>query len=83
MYLLQTLKFIDLRRTPSLEIGMMMVFCYTPYALAEGLHLSGIVFAYVFIYLNIYPLYILAYWFERKFTIKNKHIGLNFSWKFL
>ena len=38
---LQSLKFIDLRRTPSLEIGMMMVFCYAPYALAEGLHLSG------------------------------------------
>ena len=38
---LQSLKFIDLRKTPSLEIGMMMVFCYAPYALAEGLHLSG------------------------------------------
>lgn len=36
------LKFIDLRKTPSLEFGMMLIFSYTPYALAEGLHLSGI-----------------------------------------
>jgi len=35
------LKFIDLRRTPSLEFGMMLIFSYSPYALAEGLHLSG------------------------------------------
>lgn len=36
------LKFVDLRKTPSLEIGMMLVFSYLPYGLAEGLHLSGI-----------------------------------------
>ena len=35
------LKFIDLRKTPSLEFGMMIIFSYSPYALAEGLHLSG------------------------------------------
>ncbi len=36
------LKFIDLRRTPSLEVGMMLIFSYAPYCLAEGVHLSGI-----------------------------------------
>ncbi|KAK7862606.1 hypothetical protein R5R35_005643 [Gryllus longicercus] len=36
------LKHVDLRRNPSLEFGMMLVFTYAPYALAEGLHLSGI-----------------------------------------
>ncbi|WAR13670.1 SL9A8-like protein [Mya arenaria] len=36
------LKFLDLRKTPSLEIGLMLVFSYLPYGLAEGLHLSGI-----------------------------------------
>ena len=35
------LKFVDLRKTPSLEIGLMLVFSYAPYALAEGLRLSG------------------------------------------
>ena len=38
---LKLLKFVDLRKTPSLEIGMMLVFSYLPYGLAEGLHLSG------------------------------------------
>ncbi|XKL62960.1 hypothetical protein PGB90_005324 [Kerria lacca] len=36
------LKYVDLRRNPSLEFGMMLVFTYAPYALAEGIHLSGI-----------------------------------------
>ncbi|XP_074645206.1 sodium/hydrogen exchanger 8-like [Tubulanus polymorphus] len=36
------LKFADLRKTPSLELGMVLVFSYAPYGLAEGLHLSGI-----------------------------------------
>lgn len=36
------LKFIDLRKTPSLEFGMMLIFSYAPYGLAEGIHLSGI-----------------------------------------
>ncbi|XP_014260307.1 sodium/hydrogen exchanger 8 isoform X2 [Cimex lectularius] len=35
-------KHIDLRKNPSLEFGMMLVFTYAPYALAEGIHLSGI-----------------------------------------
>jgi sodium/hydrogen exchanger 8 len=35
------LKHIDLRKNPSLEFGMMLVFTYAPYALAEGIHLSG------------------------------------------
>merc|ERR1712071_332363 len=29
-------------KNPSLEFGMMLVFTYLPYALAEGIHLSGI-----------------------------------------
>lgn len=37
------LKHVDLRKNPSLEFGMMLVFTYAPYALAEGIHLSGIV----------------------------------------
>lgn len=36
------LKYVDLRKNPSLEFGMMLVFSYAPYGLAEGLHLSGI-----------------------------------------
>nr|CAG4651711.1 EOG090X03SL [Triops cancriformis] len=36
------LKYVHLRKNPSLEFGTMLVFTYTPYALAEGLHLSGI-----------------------------------------
>ncbi|KAK3923941.1 Sodium/hydrogen exchanger 8 [Frankliniella fusca] len=36
------LKHVDLRKHPSLEFGMMLVFTYAPYALAEGIHLSGI-----------------------------------------
>ena len=39
MYLL---KYVQLRKNPSLEFGMMLVFTYLPYALAEGIHLSGI-----------------------------------------
>uniref|UniRef100_A0A452SQH6 Sodium/hydrogen exchanger n=1 Tax=Ursus americanus TaxID=9643 RepID=A0A452SQH6_URSAM len=33
---------IDLRKTPSLEFGMMIIFAYLPYGLAEGTSLSGI-----------------------------------------
>lgn len=36
------LKYVDLRKNPSLEFGMMLIFSYAPYGLAEGLHLSGI-----------------------------------------
>lgn len=35
-------KYVDLRKHPSLEFGMMLIFIYSPYGLAEGLHLSGI-----------------------------------------
>ena len=35
-------KHIALRRNPSLEFGMMLVFIYAPYGLAEGVKLSGI-----------------------------------------
>ncbi|XP_784010.4 sodium/hydrogen exchanger 8 isoform X2 [Strongylocentrotus purpuratus] len=36
------LKHVDLRNTPSLEFGLMLIFAYLPYALAEGIKLSGI-----------------------------------------
>lgn len=36
------LKHVDLRTTPSLELGTMLIFSYAPYGLAEGLKLSGI-----------------------------------------
>lgn len=36
-----TLKVVDLRKTPSLEIALMLIFSYLPYGLAEGLGLSG------------------------------------------
>ncbi|XP_072305879.1 sodium/hydrogen exchanger 8 [Eucyclogobius newberryi] len=35
-------KHFDLRKTPSLEFGMMLIFAYLPYGLAEGIQLSGI-----------------------------------------
>eukprot|EP00118_Oscarella_pearsei_P026526 m.310047 g.310047 ORF g.310047 m.310047 type:complete len:593 (+) comp49277_c0_seq1:92-1870(+) len=36
------LKHVNLRATPSLELGTVIVFAYAPYALAESLKLSGI-----------------------------------------
>merc|ERR1719342_1631350 len=36
------LKYIDLYTNPSLEFGLLLCFVYLPYALAEGIHLSGI-----------------------------------------
>jgi len=36
------LKHIDLYTNPSLEFALMLCFTYSPYALAEGFHLSGI-----------------------------------------
>lgn len=36
------LKYFDLRKTPSLEFGMMIIFAYLPYGFAEGIKLSGI-----------------------------------------
>ncbi|CAJ0574472.1 unnamed protein product, partial [Mesorhabditis spiculigera] len=35
-------KHVDLRRTPSLELALLLVFAYIPYGLAEALSLSGI-----------------------------------------
>ena len=35
------LKHFDLRKNPSLEFGLMLVFTYAPYVLAEGMQLSG------------------------------------------
>lgn len=35
------LKHFDFRKNPSLEFGMMLVFTYAPYVLAEGIQLSG------------------------------------------
>ncbi|XP_050399408.1 sodium/hydrogen exchanger 8 isoform X2 [Patella vulgata] len=37
-----TLKHLELHKTPSLEFGLMFIFSYLPYGLAEGIHLSGI-----------------------------------------
>ena len=37
-----TLKYVDLYTNPSLEFALMLCFVYMPYALAEGIHLSGI-----------------------------------------
>lgn len=36
------LKHVDLYHNPSLEFGLMLCFVYSPYALADGTHLSGI-----------------------------------------
>ncbi|XP_011504417.1 PREDICTED: sodium/hydrogen exchanger 8 [Ceratosolen solmsi marchali] len=36
------LKHFDLRKNPSLEFALMLVFTYAPYVLAEGIQLSGI-----------------------------------------
>ncbi|RNA38789.1 sodium hydrogen exchanger 8 [Brachionus plicatilis] len=35
-------KLVDLRKTPSLETAFMLIFMYSPYVLAEAMHLSGI-----------------------------------------
>uniref|UniRef100_A0A0K0DS88 Sodium/hydrogen exchanger n=1 Tax=Strongyloides stercoralis TaxID=6248 RepID=A0A0K0DS88_STRER len=36
-------KHVDLRRTPSLEFALLLIFSYLPYGLAEALSLSGII----------------------------------------
>lgn len=41
-------KYVDLRKNPSLEFAMILVFTYAPYGLAEGLHLSGSFFCLPF-----------------------------------
>uniref|UniRef100_A0A8C5AYT5 Sodium/hydrogen exchanger n=1 Tax=Gadus morhua TaxID=8049 RepID=A0A8C5AYT5_GADMO len=40
--LISCLKHFDLRKTPSLEFAVMIIFAYLPYGLAEGIKLSGI-----------------------------------------
>ena len=46
-------KYVDIRQHPSLELGMMFIFAYAPYGLAEGLQLSGTLFVeFFFLFLN-------------------------------
>lgn len=47
------LKHVDLRKNPSLEFGIMLVFTYAPYVLAEGIQLSGR-YSSSFFYFNKY-----------------------------
>lgn len=48
------LKHVDLRKNPSLEFGLMLVFTYAPYVLAEGIQLSGMKYKFSnSIYFNI------------------------------
>lgn len=42
------LKHVDLRKNPSLEFGIMLVFTYAPYVLAEGIQLSGKFILFIF-----------------------------------
>jgi len=53
------LKYVDLRKTPSLEFAMMLVFTYAPYVLAEGIHLSGKLLLDIS-YSHIFTFYILS-----------------------
>lgn len=39
----QLLKHVHLRRHPSLELSLILIFSYAPYGLAEGLKLSGFI----------------------------------------
>lgn len=54
------LKYVDLRKTPSLEFAMMLVFTYAPYVLAEGIHLSGRLFIHSSIEIIIYLIFFIA-----------------------
>lgn len=45
------LKHFDLRKNPSLEFGLMLVFTYAPYVLAEGIQLSGNLNSFLYSYL--------------------------------
>uniref|UniRef100_A0A8C6MBN4 Sodium/hydrogen exchanger 8 n=1 Tax=Nothobranchius furzeri TaxID=105023 RepID=A0A8C6MBN4_NOTFU len=50
------LKHFDLRKTPSLEFGMMIIFAYLPYGLAEGIKLSETcVFAFLGLSIFSFP----------------------------
>lgn len=51
------LKYVDLRKTPSLEFAMMLVFTYAPYVLAEGIHLSGKLLP-DFLYSHVFTFYL-------------------------
>lgn len=49
------LKHVDLRSTPSLELGTMLIFSYAPYGLAEGLKLSGkCARLYILLYFHVF-----------------------------
>uniref|UniRef100_A0A8C5G618 Sodium/hydrogen exchanger 8 n=1 Tax=Gouania willdenowi TaxID=441366 RepID=A0A8C5G618_GOUWI len=59
------LKHFDLRKTPSLEFGMMIIFAYIPYGLAEGIKLSETcVFAFLGLSIFSFP-----HKFEMSFVI--------------
>uniref|UniRef100_A0A4W4H4R3 Sodium/hydrogen exchanger 8 n=1 Tax=Electrophorus electricus TaxID=8005 RepID=A0A4W4H4R3_ELEEL len=50
------LKHVDLRNTPSLEFGMMLIFAYLPYGLSEGIKLSETcVFAFLGLSIFSFP----------------------------
>ena len=57
------LKHVDLYFNPSLEFALMLCFVYLPYALAEGIHLSGTMkyfkktFSISFVHLGIDEVY--------------------------
>ena len=57
------LKHVDLYFNPSLEFALMLCFVYLPYALAEGIHLSGAMkyfkktFSLSFVHLGIDEVY--------------------------
>jgi len=51
------LKHVDLRKNPSLEFGIMLVFTYAPYVLAEGIQLSGKHTLYILVVRQHFSLY--------------------------
>ena len=64
----QLLKFVDLHKTPSLEFGLVLIFSYLPYALAEGIYLSGTLNS-LFLYLAIILSFIMCCCVEYMSTI--------------
>lgn len=64
------LKYVDLRKTPSLEFAMMLVFTYAPYVLAEGIHLSG----KLIVHKHILIFFILTHYFYFR------NYGHSFQW---
>lgn len=67
------LKYVDLRKTPSLEFAMMLVFTYAPYVLAEGIHLSGT-------YTIIFTLVLNLLMFKQHFVIHFRNNGYSIQW---